>query len=109
MNSDRVNDSLSLTVACPLCGAAEYSPCVYVWPKGVRECQFGNNSDICWYHSNSQHERLAKVGQPTKTTHNARKHLVFNRRVRERQLAELRQLSNWLNRYADIFKEEGNG
>lgn len=100
-----ISDLLALSVPCPLCGAAEDSPCVYVWPKGVRECQFEADSDICWQHSDSQHERLAKVGTPTRVTHNARKQIVFNRRVRQRQLDQLKLLSDWLVRYGDIFKE----
>lgn len=109
MSNDSISDSLALSVPCPLCLAPEDEPCVYVWPKGVSECVFREGSDICWQHNDAVHERLAKVGTPTKTTHNARKNLVFNRRVRQRQLAEQAQLRNWLLQYGNIFKVEGNG
>lgn len=105
--SESNNDSLVYTVACPLCQAPEYSPCVYVWPKGVAPCYFPDGYTTCISHNDRQHERLAKVGTPTKVPHNARKNVVHKRSVRERQLTELRQLSDWLNRYGDIFAEDG--
>lgn len=105
--SSESDDSLALTVECPICQAPEYSPCVYVWPKGVAECYFPDGYYTCIQHSDAQHERLAKVGTPTKVAHNARKNVVFNRRVRERQLATHRQLSDWLTQYGDIFAEDG--
>lgn len=104
-----ISDALALTVPCPLCKAEAYSPCVYVWPKGVKECFFADGWDECVQHNRGQHERLAKVGTPTKVTHNARKYLVFTRKIRERQLAELAQLHEWLVRYGDIFTEERDG
>lgn len=103
-----ISDLLALSVPCPLCNAPEDSPCVYVWPKGVRECEFKNDSDVCYLHSDSQHERLANVGTPTRVTHNARKQLMFNRRVRQRQLAELQHLRTWLLKYGDIFAVPGD-
>lgn len=104
MNPGEVSDRLALTVPCPLCGAVDYEPCVYVFPKGVQPCKIVEG--VCINHSESLHRRLTKVGTPTKVPHNARKHLLHNRKVRERQLAELRRLSVWLMRYGDIFKEE---
>lgn len=101
------SNSLALTVPCPLCLAEEDMPCVYVWPKGVKECQFKENSDICWNHSDAQHERLAKVGLPTKIPHNERKNVVFKRSVRKKQSEELERLGEWLRRYGNIFKEGG--
>lgn len=104
-------DSLALTVPCPLCHAEEDMPCVYVWPKGVRECAFTWDHDptLCTAHSKGQHERLAKVGMPTKITHNERKSVVFKRSVRQKQLEEKKRLVEWLRRYGDIFKEGGIG
>lgn len=110
-DDSRISDSLALTVPCPLCGATEDSPCVYVWPKGVKDCEFTYILDPthCTVHSDTQHERLAKVGTPTKIAHNDRKNIVFNRRVRARQLAELKQLRTWLLQHGNIFKEDGIG
>lgn len=105
MNVQTTLDSLALTVPCPLCNAPEYTPCVYVWPKGVRDCQFDDDSDLCTVHSDTQHERLAKVGMPTKVIHNARKHVVFKRSVRQRLLDEYERLAEWLQQYGDIFEE----
>lgn len=104
-------NSLALMVPCPLCNAEEDRPCVYVWPKGVKECQFTWESDPthCTVHSEGQHERLAKVGEPTKIAHNARKHLVFKRSVRQKQFEEMQRLGEWLRRYGNIFKEDGEG
>lgn len=104
-------DDLALTVVCPVCDAPEEQPCVYIWPKGVRECEFSNERfpTICQVHSDGQHERLLKVGLPTKVAHVKRKNLVFRRSVRQRQLEDLEYLRNWLLQYGDIFKEEGGG
>lgn len=102
-HDNQINDTLALTVPCPLCGVPEYVRCVYVWPKGVRECEF--DGDRCFRHSESQHERLAKVGTPTKVTHKERKNIVFNRKIRERQLELLKRLRQWLLAYGDIFQE----
>lgn len=104
---NQISDTLALTIPCPLCGAPEYTACVYVWPKGVRECEFTweFDPDHCTVHSEGQHERLNKVGTPTKVTHNARKNVVFNRKIREQRLAELEQLRAWLLKYGDIFEE----
>lgn len=109
-NDNQISDSLALTVPCPLCRVPEYVRCVYVWPKGVAPCHFPEGWDRCVQHSSGQHERLNKVGTPTKITHNARKNVVFNRKIRERQLELLEQLKHWLLRYGDIFEEkEGEG
>lgn len=105
INDNRITDALALTVPCPLCGVAEYTHCVYVWPKGVTECFFPEGWDYCIRHSDRQHERLNKVGTPTKVTHNARKNVVFNRKIRERQLEEFKRLSDWLIKYGGIFAE----
>lgn len=107
MSADnQISDALALTIPCPLCGVSEYVQCVYVWPKGVRECHFPEGWDSCVQHSESQHERLAKVGTSTKITHNARKNQVFTRKIRERQLELLEQLRDWLTDYGDIFEED---
>lgn len=104
---NEISDALALTVPCPICGVPEFVQCVYVWPKGVRECAFTYIHDPaqCTVHSDTQHERLAKVGTPTKVTHNARKNIVFTRKIRDRQLELLEQLRTWLLEYGDIFEE----
>lgn len=108
-NYDDIGDALALTVPCPLCGAQEFEPCVYVWPKGVRPCHMPEGLDYCIQHNADQHKRLDKVGTPTKVIHNARKNLVYTRKIRDRQLAELGQLGDWLHKYGDIFREGGTG
>lgn len=104
---NNMTDDIALTVACPVCNAPEDSPCVYIWPKGVRECEFTNElfPDICQVHSDKQHERLEKVGALTKASHSKRKNIVYKRSVRQRQLEELTRLRNWLLQYGSIFEE----
>lgn len=96
---------LALSIPCPVCGVDEERPCVYVWPKGVAECKFWEDSDICFRHSDSQHDRIAKVGTPTKTPHSSRKGAVFKRKLRERQHEEWEKLRRWFAEYGDIFEE----
>lgn len=99
------NPEPALNIPCPTCGVAEDVACVYVWPKGVTECEFWEDSEICYKHTDTQHERLTKVGTPTKAPHQSRKIAVHKRKIRERQLEEWEQLRRWLLKYGDIFKE----
>lgn len=96
-------NELVYSVVCPTCGADEGEPCIYLWPKGVAECEFWEESDICFKHSDGQHERIAKVGNATKAPHHARNQAANNRRVRAQKLAEQQQLREWFLRYGNIF------